>query len=361
MVTIKEIARECGVSVTTVSNVLNGKAKVGEAKRQKILDVIQKRGYHPNSIAQGLRMQKTRTISIIAEDISQFSTPPIVESVMSYFEEKGYRTIVKNLRLYSRWNDAWFSDEDAYHSVLDPILTELDSIMVDGILYIAGHARIIDCFPESFRIPSVMAYAYSQNRQVPSIMINDELSAYQLIRYVIGQGHRQIGMIGGRIDNIHTQRRLAGYQKALYEAGIPFNPAWVRYGDWEKESGYLEAEPLLKTGVTAIFCCCDRTAGGLYLYLDEHGQRPGRDLAVVGFDNQDIAEYLTPGLTTMALPLHEIGHISAQLLLKQIEGDADCLEEAGKEILIPCEFMERSSVFPLKTDGPTDTTAQALT
>ncbi len=346
MITIKEIAQECGVSATTVSNVLNGKAKVGEEKRQRILDVVSKRGYHPNSIAQGLRMQKTRTISIIAEDITQFSTPEIVETVMNYLEERRYRTVVRNLRLYSRWSGDWYNDAGAYHSILDPILTELDSIMVDGIIYVAGHARIIDCFPENFQIPAVMSYSYCRNDRIPSVVIDDEQSAYQLINYLIGRGHRRIGMIGGRMDNIHTQKRLAGYQKALYEAGIPFNPSWVRYGNWDKESGYREAEPLLATGVTAVFCCCDRSAGGLYLYMHEHGLRPGRDLAVAGFDNQDIAEYFTPGLTTMALPLHEIGLASARLLLEQIEGNGDGRDDPGNVTMIPCRFVERSSVQP---------------
>ncbi len=265
---------------------------------------------------------------------------------MSFFDTKKYRIFVRNLRLYARWNDAWYHDAGAYHSILDPILAEMTSTMVDGVLYIAGHARIIDCFPENYPIPAVMAYAYNKNRQVPSIVIDDELSAYQLINYLIGQGYRRIGMIAGRMDNIHTQRRLTGYQKALYKAGIPFNPEWIRYGNWDMESGYREAKPLLDAGLSAIFCCCDRTAGGLYRYLDEHGQRPGRDLAVVSFDNQDLAECLTPGLTTMALPLFEIGHTAAQLLLKEIEGEEDFRHKPGMEIMLPCTFMERASVCP---------------
>ena len=144
MVTIKDIAEECNVSITTVSNVLNGKAK--EQTKQRILEVIQKRGYRPNTIAQGLRSQKTKTIGIIAEDIAQFTTPEIIEGIMSCCEERGYRTTVRNLRMYARWQDAWYYNETAYHSVLDPMLEELDSHMVDGVIYIAGHARRISCF-----------------------------------------------------------------------------------------------------------------------------------------------------------------------------------------------------------------------
>lgn len=344
MVTLKEIARECRVSPTTVSNILNGKPKVSEETRQRVLDTVEKRGYRPNYIAQGLRNQKTRTIGIIAEDIAQFTTPEIVEGIMSRCEEKGYRAVVKNLRLYARWSDSWYDNESSYHSILDPTLKELESIRVDGIIYIAGHARVIHCFPEEFRTPAVMAYAFSDNKRVLSVAINDKESACEMIRYLISKGHRKIGVIGGKENNIHTQQRLHGYQEALFENQILFNPSWVRYANWEKEGAYQEARELLKEDITAVFCMADRMAGGVYRCLDEMGLRAGRDIAVAGFDNQDIAEFFVPGLTTMALPLKEIGNVSADYLLKQME---ETQEEIPEKILIPCTFTERESVHKI--------------
>lgn len=344
MVTLKEIAKECRVSPATVSNILNGKPKVSEETRQRVLDTVEKRGYRPNYIAQGLRNQKTKTIGIIAEDIAQFTTPEIVDGIMSRCEEKGYRAVVKNLRLYARWSDSWYDNESSYHSILDPTLKELESIRVDGIIYIAGHARVIHCFSEDFKTPAVMAYAFTDNRRVPSVAIDDKKSACEMIHYLISRGHRKIGVIGGRENNIHTQQRLQGYQKALFENRILFNPSWVRYADWEKEGAYQEARELLKEDVTAIFCMADRMAGGVYRCLDEIGLRAGRDIAVAGFDNHDIAEYFVPGLTTMALPLREIGNVSADYLLKQME---EAQEEIPEKILIPCTFTERESVHTI--------------
>lgn len=341
MVTIKEIARECKVSPTTVSNILNGKPKVSEETKQRVLETVDKMGYRPNYIAQGLRNQRTKTIGIIAEDIAQFTTPEIVEGIMSYCEEKGYRTIVKNLRLYARWRDSWYDNESSYRSILVPTLKELESIRVDGIIYIAGHARIIHCFPENFMTPAVMAYAFSDNKSVPSVAIDDKESACEMVRYLISKGHKKIGVIGGKENNIHTQQRLLGYQKALFENQILYNPEWVRYAGWEKEDAYQGARELLKTDVTAIFCMADRMAGGVYYCLDERGLRAGRDIAVAGFDNQDIAEFFVPGLTTTALPLQEIGNVSAELLLRQME-DMDA--KMPEKILIPCTFIERESV-----------------
>lgn len=356
MVTIKDIAKECNVSITTVSNVINNKAKVGEQTRQKILQVMQERGYRPNTIAQGLRSQKTRTIGIIADDVAQFTTPEIIEGIMSYCENCGYKTTVRNLRMYARWQEGWYYNEKAFHSVLDPMLEELNSHMVDGIIYIAGHARKINCFPENFSTPAVMAYAYEINQRVPSVLIDDVVSSREIVQYLIEKGHRKIGVIGGREDNIHTQRRLAGYREALNRAGIAYDPELIYLGNWEKDTGYTEIDMLLPKGVTAVFCMTDRIAGGVYQYLHEHGLVAGKDLSVVGFDNQIIAEYMIPGLSTMALPLLEIGNTAARLLFEQMEEeerketqglsesrkDAEPAEQ--KEILIPCTFVERESV-----------------
>lgn len=349
MVTLKEIARECNVSPMTVSNILNGRPKVGEETRERVLETIKRMGYSPNYIAQGLRNQKTKMIGIIAEDISQFSTPEIVEGIMSYCEEKGYRSIVKNLRFYARWSDTWYEKESDYHEILERAIKELVSIMVDGIIYVSGHARVIHCFPEHFSKPAVMAYAFDSNPEIPSVGIDDQGAAYEMVEYLISKGHSKIGVIGGKENNIHTQQRLLGYQKALFEHQILYNPEWVRYAAWDKESAYAEAQELLKTEVTAIFCMSDRMAGGLYRCLSESGRRAGVDLAVAGFDDQEIASFFLPGLTTMALPLIEIGHVSARLLLEQIERGE---EETGRDtmpekLLIPCTLTERESVHQI--------------
>jgi LacI family transcriptional regulator len=355
MVTLKEIAEECQVSTATVSNVLNGKPFASEETRQRVLEVVEKRGYKPNYIARGLRKQETKTIGIIADDIAQFTTPGIVEGVMKCCEEREYRTIVKNLRLYARWSDSWYDNSAAYHSVLDPAVEELTSIRVDGILYIAGHARIVPCFQGKLAMPTVMAYAYSQNPKVPAVLLDDETSSCEIIRYLTERGHRKIGVIGGYANNMHTQRRLLGYQKALFEKNIPYNPDLMRYAGWEKDAGYRETASLVQAGVTAIFCMADRVAGGVYCALDEMGMRAGTDISVVGFDNQDIAEYFVPGLTTMELPLHEIGAKAVTLLLDQLSAaDGESGGQTGGEYLVPCSLIERGSVRDIRESNSKD-------
>jgi LacI family transcriptional regulator len=346
MVTLKEIARQCNVSTTTVSNILNGKPKVSEETKQMVLQVIKETGYRPNPIAQGLRSQKTRTIGIIAEDIAQFSTPEILEGMMACCEEYGYRTIIQNLRLYAKWSDQWYDNYRQIESVLIPALQEMSSIQVDGVIYLAGHSRTICGLREYLDVPLVVSYASADQPSIPSVEIDDEQGSYEMMRYLLSKGHRRIGFIGGRADNNHTRRRLLGYQKALYEEKILYNPAWVRNGNWNRVSGFAEMEALLQEDLTAVFCISDEMCGGVYDCLEQHHLNVGEDFSVAGFDNRVIAEYFRPGLTTMAIDFREIGQRSVQLLMDQLlERETD--SETEKTVKIPCRLVERASVRAL--------------
>ena len=339
MITLKDIAKECGVSTATVSNILNGKNKVSEETRNRVLKVVNERGYKLNYVAQGLRKQKTQTIGVIAEDIAQFTTPEIIEGIMEVCEERGYRTIVQNLRLYARWQDLWFDNDKMYYSVMNPAVQEMASIRVDGIVYVAGHARKIHRFPNDNQIPSVLAYAYSQEEEVPSVVIDDEEAARVAVDYLIKRGHTKIGVMAGEQENIHTKLRILGYQKALYDAGILYNPELVTYAGWGKELSYNAAEALLAKDITAIFSMSDRNAGGIYKYLFEHGKQAGKDISIIGFDDEMISDFMTPGLTTMRIDLLGIGKKAIEMLFDKMEG-----KEVTREIKMPCRLIERASV-----------------
>ena len=344
MVTIKEIADRCGVSPTTVSNVINGKAKTSRETQEKILAAIEETGYKPNYVAKGLRMQRTRIIAIIAEDIAQFTSPPVIESIMEYSEEHDYRVTVRNLRLYARWGDTWYDSEEAYHSIVDPVLQDVLSARVEGVIYLAGHARIIRCFDEMLPFPAVMCYAFSDSAKVPSVVIDDEKSACEIVSLLLNKGHERIGFIGGKQENIHTQQRLIGYQRALFEHGVPFDPDLVYYGEWTRESGWLGAETLSARKPSAFFAISDKMAGGVYDYLNSRKIRIGREISVAGFDDESIAAYFNPPLTTTALPLSEIGQCAAELLIDRIEGEQE--ENTGEPDVrrFPCHLVKRSSI-----------------
>ena len=346
MITVKEIARRCNVSISTVSNILNGKPKVSEETRQKVMKVVQETGYLPNYYAQGMRRQNTKVIGIIVEDLSEFTTP-IVEAAMAYCEDHSYKTILVNMRLYDRWQDTWYEDDLKLKSVLKPSIQELLSFKVDGIIYVAGHCRKVNCFPENLGMPGVVAYAISGSNKYPSIVIDDEQGGYDMTRYLIEHGHRRIGVIAGIAGNLHTQNRCVGYQKALYEAGILYNPDWIQYGTWERPSGYDLAERLLKEDITAIFCMNDKMAAGAYDYLYEQGIAIGRQISMVGYDDVGISRYLRPQLTTNAIQLKDIGAESAQMILNLLDGSCKVEEKKATLVKIPCRMVERNSVMTI--------------
>lgn len=342
MITVKEIAKMCNVSPSTVSNILNGRPNVSEETRKRVLEVVKETGYQPNFYASNMRKQSTRTISIIAEDLGQFSTTPILEAAMAYCEEHEYRSIIMNLRMYDKWQDTWYHDERKLQSMLSPVLNELQSIKVDGLIYIAGHGRVIHCLPEDFSMPTVVAYARSENNRFPSIVLDDEKGGYEMMKYLLDHGHKRIGIIAGAADNLHTQERLVGCQQALFEANIPYNPNWTYYGDWERASGYKGAKTLFGEDITAIWCMNDLMAGGAYDFAHEKGIEIGKQIAIAGYDNRQVAEFLYPGLTTSELPLKEIGYRSAERLIEILEGKENVSDDSP--IKMACKMVPRESV-----------------
>ena len=346
MITVKEIAKMCNVSPSTVSNILNGRPNVSEATKKRVLEVVKETGYQPNIYASSMRKQSTRTIGIIAEDLGQFSTTPMLEAAMACCEEHNYRTIIMNLRLYDKWADTWYHDERKLQSMLTPVLNELESVKVGGVIYIAGHGRVIHCLPDDFALPTIVTYALSENERYPSVVLDDEKGGYDMMKYLISRGHRRIGIIAGVKDNLHTQERLAGCQKALFEESIPYNPECTYYGDWERRSGFLGARKLHAQDVTAIWCMNDLMAGGAYDYAREKGIGIGKELSILGYDNRQVAEYLYPGLTTNELPLKTIGFQSAEMLIDILEGRRDISDT--KPVKVPCKLIVRDSVELLR-------------
>ena len=318
-ITVKEIAKMCGVSPSTVSNVLNGKNKASDETVKRIMDVIEETGFTPNYFASNIRKQKSKLIAIIVEDLNQFTTPPVVVATMATCEEMGYRAIVFNLRMYDRWKDTWFNDEEKLKSFLQPAINDSLSIKVDGIVYIAGHRREINCFPKDVKVPMVVAYATNKENVYPSIVIDDENAGYEVGKYFIEMGHKDIAVISGVETNMHSVLRISGFQKALFEAGILYNPKHTLYGNWDRESGYKLAPEIVKMGVKAVWCMNDQMAAGMYDYLYENNLEIGKDFSIIGCDNIEYAAYMYPRITTYELPLHEIGRRTAQMIFNIIE------------------------------------------
>lgn len=342
MVTIKEIAKACGVSVATVSNVLNGKGRVGEKTKQKVLDTAKEIGYVPNLLAKNLKQHGTRTIGVITEDLTVFNCVNIVDGINECLDASGYTFILGNLRLYKKFKNAFYHNEGYYREV-EKEFQMMQSRRVEGFIYIGAHSRKIKSIPADLKEPIVMAYGYAEEKRIPSVTYDDEQGGFDAASHLIARGHKKIGIIQGESESIHTARRILGYQKALYQNGILYNPDFAMQGDWSRESGYLACEKLYSQGVRAIFSMNDVMAAGVYDFAHENYLQVGKDIALVGFDDREIAKAFNPELATMALPLTEIGKKAAEMVLGMIEKGIS-LEDTQELVRLKCTFVERPSI-----------------
>ncbi|HEX3040372.1 MAG TPA: LacI family DNA-binding transcriptional regulator, partial [Caproiciproducens sp.] len=298
MATIKEIARMAEVSTTTISNVLNGKpGAASEAKANEILALAQQLSYTPNAFAKRLKQQKSNSIGIITEDLTVFNAPEIVDGVDAYCEENGYEIILANMRLFKRYNND-FTDTPRHQSLLDALVRNLMAKQVEGLVYVGYHCREIHCLPSMLSVPLVYAYCYPKNMQYSAVLYDDEKAAYDVTCSLIKKGHRNIGVLCGPISSFHSQSRLRGVQKALFDNSVLYNAAAVLYGDWGRNSGYEAARDLKGLGCTAVFCFNDLMASGLYEWFTEQGMEIGRDISLFGFDNRDISCGYTHKIST---------------------------------------------------------------
>jgi len=339
--TMRDIAKICNVSVATVSNVINGKSGVSRETRERVMALVEKEKYIPNSIAKHLKTKETKIIGVILEDITIFSIPSVVDGITQYCEEQGYRLMVSNLRLYGKYYDTYYSKEEYFLSVVRGTLRNLCAAQVDGIIYVSAHERTLTCLPADFPIPLVMTYAYSQTNGIPSVVIDDVDGAHSLVEYLLHLGHRRIGVITGKDGSAHAAKRLIGYQSALFQNQILYDPELILPGDWTADSGYKQTETLLNMGVTAIFCMNDHMAEGAVRKAREKGLSVPEDVSIVGYDDREWANMMTPALTTVQLPLHEIGVRAAKWAIEQI----GCSEPITDSLvdLVPCELIIRSS------------------
>ena len=162
-------------------------------------------------------------------------------------------------------------------------------------------------------------------------------------KYLVSKGHKRIGIIAGEYDNTHTVNRIKGIQKAMFEEGILFDPSLVEYCSWNKAGGIKGMQALIDKDITAVFCMSDSIAAGAYAFLKEKGLEPGKDISVMGYDNQEISSLLSPEVSTMALPLEEIGYQAAGKLIDMIN-NPDTGDNQKTDIRIKSKLVERKSV-----------------
>lgn len=352
MATIREISKRANVSIATVSKVLNGKQGVSQATIDSVMAIAQDLNYRPNLTARSLKKGQSRTLGVITEDLTVFNTPEIVDGIDAYCELQGYHYILGNLRFNKRYGHHPQNTEEAkelVNSLVDTMLSK----QVDGIIYVGCHSHAVVPISNSGDIPFVYAYCYSTDPNIPSVLYDDQKAAYEATQVLINHGHRNIGVIAGQLESIHTANRILGYQEALYANNIPYNPRLTVNGDWERDQGYALSKKLIESGVTAIFAQNDMMATGVIDYCNKHDIQVGKDIALIGFDNREIGTACRPTLSTVSLPLFEMGQTATHLLLDMLAGRHI---QCGQKLMLACTVIERESTGVYENANAKETT-----
>jgi len=314
-ITIKDVAREAGVSHMTVSRVINKKTNISEKTRFRVLEAIRKLGYKPNTIARSLVMKKTRLIGMIVPDINNPFFSAMVRGTEKVTHENDYNTILGDTEGSVR-NEA---------SYLDLMVQR----MVDGVVLAAPRMDDAQLIQYRELIPLVVIDRHIENTGITHVWANNVEGARRGMEHLIGLGHRRIGFISGPVNVQVSLMREEGYRKALETRGISFDPDLVIRGDFLFEGGYKSLDKFLglSSPPTGVFCSNDIMALGLLKRAKERGVNVPGDLSIVGFDNIELSSLISPPLTTVHHPIIEMGKTGVRLLLNRIVQDTNEVDE----------------------------------
>ena len=331
---IKQLADLLGLSVTTVSRVLNGKDKdyrISEKTRDKVLHAAGKFNFVPNKLARSLKLDKTETIGLIVPDISNPFFADIAKSIEAEARNKGYSII--------------FGDSMDNIETEEKLLQLLQSQKVDGIIVAPVGTRqehLLHAYNEG--LPIVVIDRFFRNSELPYITSDNYKGAYDAVCYLIEMGHKKIACIQGIHDSLPNIERVEGYKKALKDNSIPFNPAFLLGNSFSKQNGYDIGKTLfsLDTPPTAIFALSNLISLGVLEAAGETGKAVPKDFSLISFDEQPYSAYLATPMTTIDQRKHEIGMQAVNFVVNCIDDNAP---EKKFAIRLPTKMIKRNSVL----------------
>ncbi|MCC7445989.1 MAG: LacI family DNA-binding transcriptional regulator [Anaerolineae bacterium] len=327
-VTIKDVAREAGVSYSTVSRVLNNQPHIHPDKRQRVLDAAARLGYVVNLQARGLVGGRTQTIGLLLHELSAPYMGLVVQGIDEELAAAAYELILQTTHRHRHKETL--------------LVNTVSRGMIDGLLLLLPLE--LESYLDVLRdrqFPYVVIDHQGFDDFSPTVSADNVQGAYTATKYLIELGHRRIGFVAGRFDTSSGTDRLAAYKAALTDAGLPFDPDLVQPGAYEQHGGYLAANALLDLPQppTALFCANDASAFGAYEAIRNRGLRIPQELSVIGFDDIPQAALVHPPLTTIQQPLVEIGRRAARLLLHYIAQPDYPVEH----IVMPTRLIVRES------------------
>ncbi|WP_281944235.1 MULTISPECIES: catabolite control protein A [Paenibacillus] len=332
-VTIYDVAREAGVSMATVSRVVNNNPNVKPQTRKKVFEAIERLGYRPNAVARGLASKKTTTVGVVIPDISNSIFSEVARGIEDIANMYHYNIILSN------------ADKKKEKEIR--VINTLLEKQVDGLLFMGG--AITEEHIQAFKtssVPVVLCATADEQRTIPSVDIDHEKAAFDAVNVLLENGHRDIAMISGTLqDPANGYARYQGYKKALEAANIPVREELVRIGNYRYESGLEVTKYFLELDnrPTAIFAATDEMAIGAIHTLQDNGLKVPEDMSVISVDNIRMASMVRPLLTTVAQPMYDIGAVAMRLLTKLMNKETKDASELS-QVILPHEVIYRNSV-----------------
>jgi len=334
MVTIAQIARELGVSPSTVSAVINKGPYVSAAMRARVEKALQEANYQPNSAARSLRMRESRRIGLIVPNLADLFFSSLMRGAEDYLSSIGYTLLVAESR------EDWKRQQD--------YLVSFSGMIADGIILAPCTAtdQQIAALPEIVqRVPLVYVDRCPLQCQEASVLINNMQAAFDATQHLISLGHQRIAIITGPLNLLNAAERLNGYKSALRLQGIPLDRSLVRAGDYSEDSGYWHGSEMLRlpNRPTAVL------AGGLLITLGvltairEIGMACPSEISLIGFDDFSWSKLFSPALTMVRQPASELGATAAKVVLKRMRAPD---EDKVDKIMLPTHLMIRESTAP---------------
>jgi LacI family transcriptional regulator len=329
---MKDVAELVGVSIQTVSAVINNKPGITDETRDRVLEAVKQLGYRPYSVARSLRTGQTRTLALIVSDLSNPSFGTMASAAEDYAHRFGYSLTV--------------------HNTHDDVIREANYIQsltqrwIDGVLYVSAEDELSSQTAlEEAGIPSVAIDRIPEYYDGPSVTLNNVKAGYVAARHLIALGHRHIAHISGPLRLRLVRERIAGFEQALADHGL--SPTASEEGNWTCDSGNMAMQHILnrQPHPTALFAANDRMAIGAMQALHEADLVVPDDISVIGLDDIELAAYQNPPLTTVRQSFVELATLAIQLLLALIENN----QPPETQIVIEPELIERQSTASLST------------
>jgi DNA-binding LacI/PurR family transcriptional regulator len=328
LITIYDIAQKMGVNPSTVSRALSGAPGTSAALRAKIQKAAQEMGYSPNLMARQLRMKTTSIIGVILDEEWNWYSGAIAGGVQSYAREKDIKLIF--------WNATSAADQEAGLAVFE-------EMRIGGVVFASTQIGEHSGEYPKLTFPAVFVNRINSSK-TSRIMTDDLEGAMFAAQHLLSLGHRNIGFINGPENSIHSMNRLKGVKKALQEAGVPFVEDWYATTDWREKAAYESALRILGGSArpTAMISGNDEMAIGIYDAARELGLRIPEDVSVIGYNNHTCCDYMRPKLSTVSLPLWEMGRNALEAVFMKMNGK----EIQKDKRIVNGELIVRDSTGP---------------